>query len=265
MHKGKKMKSPRKALKLFSDNFAKLIFSILVVVATFGCNSPAPPAVPDKAASEASVIEARGIVPIERVLAAIDELKETSTSQEIANTILEISDMNISDADIRKVSELEKKLLSRLRGQIKSEVLAIHQEGLKSSSYAEGYAAIREAGSILAMYPLSEDKGVIKEAEELSMRQKEALNRLNMIRRQKYNYWAAERIDQGLTEIRKSRIEQAMNYLQIIEPSLLEPSVASLYSYAVTEIMDEFSEADKSSVALKLTAPSVSRRGLESF
>jgi len=240
-------------------NFAKLTVALLIVSTLSGCkNTPASP----------PAIGTEGVSTYEQIQLAVKKLNKDPTAQEIADTLTAISAVKVPDADRSRVSQLEVGLLTHLRDKVKSDVSALHQRALKSPSYADGYTSAREAASVLALYPLSDTPEVVSEAEGLSMSQNEVLRRLELIRRQRYNHWAAGQAEQALKELRengKDGAEQAITYLCIVEPSLLESSVASLYSYTVTEIMDEFKKDKKASVAKRLTDPSVTRRNLEGF
>lgn len=252
-------------------NLAKLMTVLLMVSVLSGCKTTAPLTVipePANTPADAPVIGAKGVATYEQINAAVKKLKKNAKAQEIADILTAISAVRVPNTDTSRVAQLEIALLSQLRGKVKSEVLDLHQAALNSSSYTNGYSKVREAASILALYPLSEDSTTLKEAEDLSMRQNQVLNRLELIRRQRYNYWAAEQAEQALKELRengKDSKEQAVKYLREIEPNLLESSVASLYSYTVTEIMDKFKKDEKTTVTKKLTDPSITRRNLEDF
>lgn len=251
--------------------FTKLTTVLLMVSVLSGCKTTAPqPIIPEPANTPAStpVIGTEGVATYEQIEAAVKRLNKDATAQEIADTLTAISAVGVPGVDRSRVAQLEIKLLSRLRVKVKSEVMALHQTALKSSSYSNGYTKAREAASILALYPLSEDMKTLKDAEDLSMRQNQVLNRLELIRRQRYNHWAAGQAEQALRQLRengKDGTEKAIEYLREIEPGLLESSVASIYSYTVTELMDKFKMDKKAGVAKKLTDPSVTRRNLEWF
>lgn len=252
-------------------DFARLATALLLVLVISGCKTTAPLPVtsePDTPPASAPVIGTEGVATYEQIQAAVKKLKKDATAQEMADTLTAISAVRVPDADMNRVSQLEVGLLTHLRDRVKSEVSALHQRALKSPSYADGYSLAREAASVLALYPLSDAPEVVKEAEGLSMSQNEVLRRLELIRRQRYNHWAAWQAEQALKQLRengKDGRDQAIALLRVIEPSLLESSVASLYSYTVTEIMDEFKKDEKATVAKRLTDPSVSRRNLEDF
>lgn len=254
-------------------NSARLMVMLVLVSCLFGCKnttSPPSPVAPEpiKDATIAPTTGTGGIATYEEIQATVRKLKRDATAQAIADMLTAISAVRVSAADRSRVYKLEEELLRRLRGKVKSEVLALHGQALRSSSYAAGYTTARKAGSVLALYPLSDAPDTIKEAEDLSMRQKDVLRSLELIRRQRYNHWAAGQAEQALKQLRengKDGRQQAIAYLCVVEPALLESSVAALYSYTVAEILDEFKKHEKASVAKELTDPSVTRRNLEDF
>lgn len=208
----------------------------------------------------------------DEVMIIVSGLKVDASAQEIANILIKIevigSSTQISEQDLRKIGEIEGNLLSLLRTRVKIEVSALRERSLKSSTYREGYELARDAESVLMLYPLSDLPSTIKEAEELSFRQKEILPYLEQIRIQRYNYWAAKQAEKALKDLREGKkggASSALLHLRVIDPKLLESSVASLYSYCVTEIMDKFDKNEKATVAKELTNPSVTRRSLVEF
>ena len=203
-----------------------------------------------------------------QVAETVASLNKNATAQEIADVLTNIEAVNIPDQDRPKVAEIEVNLLARLRAKVKSEASDLHNRALKASSYRDGYALARNAGVVIALYPLSDATSMIKEAEDLSFRQNEVMHRLELIRRQRYNHWAAKQAEKALKVIRekgKDSIGAAIAHLRTIEPSLLESSVASLYSYAASEIMDKLKKDAKATVAKELTNTSATRRSLEDF
>ena len=198
-----------------------------------------------------------------------NNLAEDSTAQEIADVLMLTRDIQPHQEDQKNFGEIEAKLIGQLRQKVKAEVSELHEKALKSSSYREGYRLSRNSGVVLALYPMSEDPSVMEEAEELSLRQTELIRRLELIRRQRYNYWAAQQLEKALNVLRqyqnKEGMEFAVKYLRVIEPKFLEPAVSSVYSYTTNEMMKEFNGADKAKIAKMLTDTSTFRRGLEGF
>jgi len=208
----------------------------------------------------------------DEVMIIVSGLKDDASAQEIANILIKIevigSSAQISDQDLRKIGEIEGNLLSLLRTKVKIEVSSLRERALKSSSYREGYELARNAEAVLMLYPLSDLPSTIKEVEGLSLQQKELLRRLEQIRLQRYNYWAAKQAEWALKDLREKKkggAGSALVHLRVIDPKLLETSVAALYSYCVTEIMENFDNDEKATVAKELTNPSVNRRSLEDF
>jgi len=204
-----------------------------------------------------------------RFIEGTEKLGDDSTAKDIANVLAIARDIQPPRKDRNSFRGIEVKLIGQLRQKVKAEVSELHEKALKSSSYREGYRLSRNSGVVLALYPMSEDPSVMEEAEELSLRQTELIRRLELIRRQRYNYWAAQQLEKALNVLRqyqnKEGMEFAVKYLRVIEPKFLEPAVSSVYSYTTNEMMKEFKGADKAKIAKMLTDTSTFRRGLEGF
>lgn len=216
--------------------------------------------------------EARKPSAYDEAMIIVSGLKDDSSAQDIANALIKIevigSSAQISEQELLNIAEIEGNLLSLLRPKVKMEVFALHKRALNSSTYREGYELARVAESVVMLYPLSDSLPTIKEAEELSLKQKEVLRRLEQIRLQRYNHWAAKQAEKALRDLREKKkdgAESAFVHLRVIEPNLLESSVSALYSYCVTELMKKFDNDEKATVAKQLTNPSVTRRSLEDF
>jgi hypothetical protein len=198
-------------------------------------------------------------------LKSAGQLPSDAKAREIAGFVAALEAVQVEDGQQGKVDALESGLLLRLREQVRREVKTLHEGALKAPSYREGYALAREAGAVIALYPLADDETTVSETDELSLRQKEVIRRLELIRRQRYNYWAAQQLEKSLAKLREKETEIAKEIFGTIDPSLLEISVSSLYSYVVNEIMEKLNKDAKASLAKALTKASTIRRGLEDF
>lgn len=192
-------------------------------------------------------------------------VKADASAKEIAEFLSNLEAVQVSDSERNKLNVIEAGLILRLRDQVRKEVLALHQNALTAPTYRQGFVLARDAGAVVALYPLGDDAAIISEAEDLSFRQNEVVRRLDVIRRQKYNYWAAQQVEQALESLRSKDLKEAKDRLGPVDPSLLEISVASLYSYAVGEIMAKLDRDDKASLAKTLTHASTLRRTMEDF
>jgi hypothetical protein len=127
------------------------------------------------------------------------------------------------------------------------------------------------------MYPMSEEKGVIEEAKQLSAQQGELAVRLEVVRRQRYNHWAAEQVEQAILDYNntKSRIPyrtdrdklvtDLVGNMGAVDPALLEPTVLELYNYVVDLTKAALSEQEKIELAKRMTDPTLKRKTLGDF
>lgn len=195
-------------------------------------------------------------------------LPAKATAQETADVLIQLGGWSFPDEELERIEHVEAALAAKLRDEVKTEVTDLHRLALKSASYSAGHENLRQAGAALAMFPLSDDPTILKEAEDLSAKQRDIARRLELIRRQRYNRWAAGQVDEALRTLRegaKNARDTAVQSLSTIDPPLLEPAVASVYSYAIEKITDDLKGEKKASVAKQLTVATTYRRTLEDF
>jgi len=204
----------------------------------------------------------------EQLQEAAKKLQLSGKAHDYADLLTQIESTNFAQGVRQNVDDLQSKLVLSLRELVESEVQTLHKLALDASNYGEGYCYFRDASATIALYPMTDEKGVIRQARELSEKHRKIEARLLTLRRQRYNFWAASRIQEALKALRKGGkggIEASIEYLTVIEPSQMEPSVAAIYSYAVQQLMDELKKDEKAEVAKKLSNPSTDRRTLEDF
>jgi hypothetical protein len=208
------------------------------------------------------------------VIAAIPTI---ATAKEVAQTLADLDGWTINPEQEKAFVDMKLQLAVRLRTRVKEEVLALQQAALSASTGVEGLAKHSEAGETLALYPMSQDEAVLKEAKELSGRQTELAVRLEVIRRQRYNLWATQQIEAAINDYNKNSsywspekenkalIDALVKNLGPVDPALLEPIVFELYNYVVQRTKDSISEPEKSDLAKRLTDPSNQRKTFGDF
>jgi hypothetical protein len=165
----------------------------------------------------------------------------------------------------------------RLRGLVRTEVSTHQTAALAVLEGAKAAKEHTEAGRILAMYPMpddAKDAAVIEDAKRLAARQVELVNRLEALRRQRYNRWAIGRIEESLAYYNENvskfnplndnsaLIVPIANSLAEVDPVALEPAVLELYNYVIDRTKGSLSEKNKLELAKRLTDPSVPRKTL---
>jgi len=207
-------------------------------------------------------------VTLEQFQEAADKLNQNSSAWDYADILMQIENATFGENELQKVNDLQSRLTARLRELVKSEVETQHRLALNAPNYDEGYSHFRDASATLAIYPMSNEKDVIKQAEELSKTHKKVETSLLTLRRLRYHHWAASQAQKALWVLRngdKNKVEASLNYLKIIDPSQLDPSVSPLYSYAVEQLMNEFKHDQKAEVGKQLNDPDTHRRTMEEF
>lgn len=206
----------------------------------------------------------------EQVTNLVASLPTKTTAQDIADVLIQLDGWSFPDQELEQIEKIEIDLAARLRDKVKTEVTALHKLALESANYSTGYERLREAGTTLTLFPLTDDPGILKEAEILSANQTSIARRLELIRRQRYNHWAAGQVEVALKILRIGAKNQyttdaAVQTLCTIDPPLLEPAVASIYSYAIEEITDNLKGEKKATIAKQLTETTTYRKTLEDF
>ena len=113
-------------------------------------------------------------------------------------------------------------------------------------------------------------------AKRLSTSQVELAGRIEMVRRQRYNRWAAERIEEAIDYYNGNvktnplannpqLIDPLVEKLGEIDPSIIEPVVLELYNYVLDRAKSSLSEGNKIELAKRLTDPAIKRKMLGEF
>ena len=207
----------------------------------------------------------------------VKQLGEKPSAEKLAETIAMIDTWLVRPEEDKAIIQFKTAQQANLRELVKAEV-EVHQEAaLKATAGSESLREHSEAGRILACYPLLEDPSVIAEAKRLGTKQAEVLNRIEVIRRQRYNQWAALQIETALDyyNANVSRfnpfndntglIDSLVKNLGEVDPVNLEPVVLELYIYVIDRTKGSLSEKNKLELAKQLTDPSIRRKALGDF
>ena len=207
-------------------------------------------------------------------VALIGALAKVRTADQLATIINELDGWLVKPEDERKIQNRMAILIPGLRKVVALEVRALQSASLIVLPSAVGAMKLDEAGRILALFPMSDDPGVIKEAKQLTDRQMDAAARLDALRRQRYNKWAIVRIEQAIdyynanvskwdpTDDNTGMLDPLVGYLGSVDPMFLEPASLELYNYIIEKMKGSLSEKNKLEFAKQLTDPKISRNYL---
>jgi len=206
--------------------------------------------------------------------ALIGPVTKVRTADQLATIISELDGWLVKPEDERKIQDRLAILIPALRKGVASEVRALQAAALRALPSSVGAKKLDEAGRILALYPMSDDPGVIKEAKQLTDSQMDAATRLDALRRQRYNRWAIVRIEQAINYYNANvskwdprndntgMLDPLVSYLGSVDPMFLEPATLELYNYIIDKMKDKLSEKNKLEFAKQLTDPKISRNYL---
>ena len=206
--------------------------------------------------------------------ATIDKLGESPKAQELADALYAIDTWLIKPDQEKEFQQLKLAQVDRLRRLVKDRSHGLARSGTHAESGTAGAKEHAEAARILALFPMADDAEVVEEAKALSTRQAEVANRLEGLRRQRYNRWAVERVGQALDYFNANvsrynpfadnvpLINSLVLYLSDVDPAFLEPAVLELYNYVIDRTKGSISEKNKLELAKRLTDPAVQRKTL---
>jgi hypothetical protein len=185
----------------------------------------------------------------------LEKMPADAKATRLADQLTRFDAVRIDESQRVEASQLIEQLAKRLRSAVQGEMKALHAEALKAKDYAAGSKMAREAGAIIALFPLSEDQKSMEEAESLAQAQGIVMTQLRVIQRKRYNQWAITELQKAqhlidsspypTTDLldrdgKKERWKDAQNkgtsIIKMIEPSFLEPAVAPFYQELLSQL-----------------------------
>ena len=224
--------------------------------------------------AEVAAIEIRSLAEAK---AAIEELGENPSAQDLAFRLSEVDLWIVSPEEVDELQNFKNIVVTTLQKIVADEVAKLQKKALQADSGGEAAKLHAEAGQVLALFPLSEEAGTLDKARSLASKQGDVAVRLQMIRRQRYNRWAAGKIEKAINGYynnsstlspvaeNKKLVESCVKDLAEIDPSLLEPAVLDLYSYILDLTNQAIAETDKVALSKGLSDPKVMRKSLGDF
>jgi hypothetical protein len=213
----------------------------------------------------------------EEVEAMIQELDKTPTARQLASALTTLDSWFIAPPDEEAVQKAKAGLVGRLREQVKKQVVALQKSALSAANGSQAVEKHGEAAEILLLYPMAEDKAVLEEVRRLATQQADVAARIEVLRRQRYNHWAMDRIEAALKGFHENSkylspkqenaalVASLVKNLGDVDPSLIEPAVLDLYNYVFTLTKDSISEIDKIELGKRLSDPANKRKILGDF
>jgi hypothetical protein len=207
----------------------------------------------------------------------LEQLGKSPSADELAEVITTL-DSWVFQPDGEKVVQLRmSNLIKQLRRQVRIEVAQLQKAALESESGANASERHAEAGRILLLYPMSDDKAEAEEVRRMSSQQADVSARLEMMRRKRYNQWGVTRVKEAIDGYNENKsylnpkkenprlIESLTKALGDVDPLLLEPVVLDLYNYVIDLTKDSISPEDKVDLAQRMTDPAITRKQLGDF
>jgi hypothetical protein len=207
--------------------------------------------------------------------AKLNALGPSPAPLEFATGISEIDGWLVARDEEEAFQAYKLSQLERLRRIVATTITAHQDAALRAASSPDSAREFSEAQGLLVLYPISDDKRVIAEAQQLSKRQAEVSRRLEGLRRQRYNRWAIDQLEHALNYFNDKKsvsvfrnrnialIKPLVKILGPVDPALLEPVVSDLYVDVLTKrIKESLSDGHWRDFAKQLTGPSIVRKVL---
>lgn len=225
--------------------------------------------------------------PVEQPRRSISDAKRRveglNEPEELAKALAEIDLWVLEQSEQGQFDRLMDQEQERLRKLIAERVRSLHQQARDKALEKDSDGAERlyaGAGRILALFPASEDSGVMEEARNLVAEHQKVGARLSQIRRLQYNQWAVDQIERALDDYTKKNVglkeaitgtdddaltDSFVAHLGQVDPALLDSAVFELYQHALKRTLDDLDEAHKIELSRRLTDPKNERKTLEEF
>jgi hypothetical protein len=236
----------------------------------------AAPTHPEPAASAAREPPAHTRADAQRL---IDELGGDPAPATMVRALDVLAGWTFSEDDEDVVAGYTLALVTRLRRTIHSRLASMTAGALlaATSNGRDAQDILADAADVLMLYPPSDEPAILKEQRGLSTNLADLASRLFVMRRQRYNSWATRQIRGAIdgynakssyfSPLRENDelIDSLVAHLGAVDPVLLEPMVADIYAYALDLTKGSISESEKTSLAARLTDPSIVRKSLGDF
>lgn len=206
----------------------------------------------------------------------IKDLGKTPTAEKFSETLSTIDMWVAQPEEIEPLQKFKVSQIALLRKLVKKEIEDLHEQSLNAS---DGKTAIKlhaKASQILALYPMDSTQKVLDEARILSSKNSEVGARIAVIRRQRYNAWAMNRIEETIKAINSiassfstsdnpKTIDATIKQLGPVDPNLLEPIVAQLYNFAVEQAKSNINSDQQLELGRRMIDPKIKRKGYGDF
>lgn len=205
-----------------------------------------------------------------------DELGDSPTAEQLAHALATVDEWIVTPEEHESFQAFKVAKVAALRERVRAEVESLHNQALKSNNGAEALDFHAKASQVLALYPMDSTPSVLDEARSISSLHAKVAERIDDLRRQRYNAWALTCIEAALKEINATAsflmtsdnpkvIEATVKHLGEIDPVLLEPVVAQLYNHVVELAKNCVNSEQILEIGRRLIDPSLKRKKYGDF
>lgn len=216
-------------------------------------NSPQQPII-ENTSNLPDEIEYKKIGDIDQRFMAVKNAK----IEDIARAIGEVDEWFFAQEDENPARKKIENEIEKLRVQIEAEVAKLLKEALDAKTGKEAHRQISAVNSLLSFYPAPKTAPERAKLEQITLSILNTSQRVEDIRRLRYNQWAITNIHHNLGVYRNETrpfppnkrpnkevlLGECQKSMAIIDPAFLEPAVLDLYNYVYGLIREIITKDD---------------------
>ena len=199
-------------------------------------------------AEAASNMEADPFAGVEQkeagaITARMDKLSPEAGIEEVGKVIEEMDQWVFKVEEAEAASEKLNEWTQTLRGRIEEKINELLEQARVAEDGKLATGFMSQVNDLLSLYPMPRGAEQRSQLEKLTERILATSQRVEDIRRLRYNAWAINQIGSGLSAYHSNKrrvfneddalVEGCHRHLRDIDPALLEPSALELYNYVI--------------------------------
>ena len=209
------------------------------------------------------------------IKARVDLLSPQAGIEEVARVIEEMDEWVFAADEAGLAREKLDKLTLTLRGLIEVKIDKLLEQARLSENGKLATEVLSQVNDLLSLYPMPRTAEQRSRLGQLTERILATSQRVEDIRRLRYNAWAIGQIDSGLSTYQNNKrrvfnddevlVEGCHRYLREIDPALLEPVALDLYNYVIGLTASAVKDEHRVELARGFADVATTRRTLADF
>lgn len=206
---------------------------------------------------------------VEDIDSRLQQDGSTPTIEKLSSAVSEIDGWLFAEEEEVNAGKRIETLTQSLRHRISQEITSLLKTALEAKNGTAAAVQMSRINSLLALYPSPTSEEQKSSLDEITKNILSTSKRIEELQRLRYNQWAIEQIKNELLEYRKltkittfedlkkivvtdknALLKICIDYLQVVDPGLLEPAALDLYNHAYTLTRNALGEDDAQLIAL---------------